>query len=250
MKKLFFSVFALSALILSACSGGGDDEPVSTPAAESSETTPAQSSDAGGDTSAAADDSSAAGDNSSDEGSGSSQDTETKKTLYFREASWWNGGTVKNYVSLDDSGFNANQIWDFSVLEEMTYVSTTREGINSYYNIYKIEIDNFSSYSTVRFLRAGLDDHLALSSWGAWTEAVATTQFANKDLYDIHACNKPAAWEDGAPEGASRQVTGTAGTYNASDYVSVATKNVKFTVTGCPNDAGAVYLAGNYNNWY
>ena len=78
MKKLFFSVFALSALILSACSGGGDDEPVSTPAAESSQTTPAQSSDAGGGTSAATDDSSAGEDASSQQGSGSSQDTTVK----------------------------------------------------------------------------------------------------------------------------------------------------------------------------
>ena len=82
MKKLFFSVFALSALILSACSGGGDDEPVSTPAAESSQTTPAQSSDAGGGTSAAADDSSAGEDASSQEGSGTSQEDTTVKADY------------------------------------------------------------------------------------------------------------------------------------------------------------------------
>ena len=80
MKKLFFSVFALSALMLSACSGG-EQQPSSSAAGESSSTSQKQSSSeessAGGDTSSGEETSSAEEESSSAEGSSSEVDPST-----------------------------------------------------------------------------------------------------------------------------------------------------------------------------
>ncbi|MCR5348326.1 MAG: InlB B-repeat-containing protein [Bacilli bacterium] len=173
--------------------------------------------------------------NSAEPTSSDSTPSGEEGVLYFRESTWWNSGTGKTYVSVNGAGLtgengNFTEI-DFDALIPLNYVSTVKESATAYYNYNSVDIENLGEdIETIQFVRCGPhyeedEPTDVMEYWGAASVVIDWSTKGENNMYDLHDAEKPAAWEEGAAEGASREATGAWGVYDPSEDSSTPSED-------------------------